>query len=425
MSRTFILDYDLVSAIGVGRDKVLKNINSNFSGAKKLSRFSTENLACDFGAEVTEPLAPLLGSFSESIRGACRYDRKLEMILACYVIMQQRLKSFFSDIDPLRTGLVFGLGIDISPIEELQKAIQANPELKDTYRMYQNLNATGDRVNLIGNPLDIPCTILARELNIAGFQKSALTACSASSQAVAFGAQAIRRNQADLVLVGGTDSLLNLLAMVAFAKLGIISPSDETPDKICKPLDRNRNSVLLGEGAGLMVLASESYVKSRGLRPTLEISGFGNTLDGYKITAPDPEAKGMTRAIQQALQMSEWKPEDVNYINMHGTGTMANDPLELKAIQQVFGHAAKKIAVSSTKDRHGHTIAAAGIIEICLLALAMENAVIPCTRNLQSPIREFEIDMVQSENRKVEIRKAMSNSFAFGGVNTVLAVQRI
>lgn len=425
MSRTFILDYDVVSSIGIGRNETLENLQTNYSGARKLKRFSTESLDCNVGAEIIKPLHPFLTNFSHSIQQACRYDRKLEMILACYAMMKDRLKSLFLDEDPLRTGLVFGLGIDITPVEELQKTIRESEFYKKPFPLYHKLNYTNDRMNLVGNPLDVACVILARELGIAGFQKSALTACSASSQATAFGMQAIHRNQADVVLVGGTDSLLNLLGMVAFAKLGIISPSEEAPDKICKPLDKNRGSVLLGEGAGLMVLASESYVKRRGLKPKLEITGWGNTLDGYKITAPDPEAKGMSRSIEQALRMSNWKPNDVQYINMHGTGTQANDPLELKAIQQVFGDASKNISVSSTKDRHGHLIAAAGIMEMCVLALSMENSFIPCTRNLSKPLIDEGLDLVRETNQKREIRKALSNSFAFGGVNTVLAVQRI
>ncbi len=424
MSRVFILDYDVLSSIGIGREETWKNIQANYSGAKKLSRFSTENLPCDFGAEITTPLSPQLSSFSESIQRACHFDRKLEMILSCYAIMKDRLKNYFSDHDPMRAGLIFGLGLDITPIENLHALMQKNPSMQEVITLYRDLNNTTDRMNIIANPLDIACVILARELKIAGFQKSTLTACSASSQSVAFGIEAIQRNKMDLILVGGTDSLLNTLGIVAFSKLGIISSSDEAPEQICKPLDKNRSSVLLGEGAGLMVLASESFVKARGLKPQLELTGFGNSLDGYKITAPDPEARGMRKAIEQALMTSGWEPSEVDYINLHGTGTIANDPLELKAIQDVFGKASENLTVSSTKDRHGHMIAAAGIMELCLLSICMEHDLVPCTRNLKRPILDGGLDLLREHNAKKEIRKALSNSFAFGGVNTVLAIQK-
>ena len=425
MSRVFILDYDVVSSIGIGRGDTFTNLKSNYSGAKHLSRFSTESLPCNVGAEISTPLSPFLSSFSDSIQRACHFDRKLEMILACYSLMKERLKSYFSDHDPLRAGLIFGLGLDITPIENLHELMQKNPNMQEVVALYRDLNATQNRMNIIANPLDVACVILAQELKIAGYQKSTLTACSASSQSVAFGIESIQRNKMDLILVGGTDSLLNTLGIVAFAKLGIISHSDESPEKICKPLDKNRSSVLLGEGAGLMVLASENFVKTRGLKPQLELTGFGNTLDGYKITAPDPEARGMRKALEQALKSSDWKSADVDYINLHGTGTIANDPLELKAIQEVFGSKSKNLAVSSTKDRHGHMIAAAGIMELCLLTICMENQLIPCTRNLTRPLIEDGLDLVRQQNANREIRKALSNSFAFGGVNTVLAVQKI
>lgn len=425
MSRVYIVDYDVVSAIGIGHEETWQNLEKNHSGARRISRFSTEGLSCDVAAEITTPLMPKLKAFSESIQRACHFDRKLEMILACYAIMSERLKLCFSDHDPLRAGLVFGLGLDITPIENLHLLMQKKPNLQEVVALYRDLNATQDRMNIIANPLDVACIILARELKIAGFQKSTLTACSASSQAVAFGMQAIQRNKMDVVLVGGTDSLLNTLGMVAFAKLGIILPSDEEPEQICKPLDKNRSSVLLGEGAGLMVLASEAFVKMRGLKPLLELTGFGNSLDGYKITAPDPEARGMRKAIEQALCRSKWRTSDVDYINLHGTGTTANDPLEIKAILDVFGEDSKGLSVSSTKDRHGHMIAAAGIMELCLLAMCMKKNVIPCTRNLTRPLIDGGLNLVRGKNEIKEIRKALSNSFAFGGVNTVLAVQKI
>lgn len=425
MSRVFIIDFDSVSAIGFGQEETWQNLQANFSGAKEISRFSTEGLACHVGAEITRPLSPYLTSFSKEIQQACEFDRKLEMILSCYSLMKERLKESFSDHDPMRAGLIFGLGLDITPIENLHHLMRQRPELIEVVSLYRDLNATGDRLNIISNPLDIACVILARELKIAGFQKSTLTACSASSQAVAFGMQAIQRNKMDLVLVGGTDSLLNTLGLVAFSKLGIIFPSSEAPEKICKPLDKNRNSVLLGEGAGLMVLASEKFVKARGLKPQLELTGFGNSLDGYKITAPDPEARGMRKAIEQAIKMSAWNLHDVDYVNLHGTGTIANDPLELQAILEVFGDAAKDLSVSSTKDRHGHMIAAAGIMELCLLSICMKRELIPCTRNLMRPLVENGMHLVRESNQNKEIRKALSNSFAFGGVNTVLAVQKI
>lgn len=426
MKSIYILDYETVSPIGIGKDALYAGLRANASGASMISRFSTEGLPVQIGAEIKHPLDAYLSEYPDNIRKTCHFDRKLEMLLACFSLFRPRLQTLLKDHDPARAGVILGLGLDITPVELLSGHLKNLSSPHELARILAEMNRSGrEGANTISNPIDVASIILARELRFAAFQKCVLTACSASSQAVAFSLDSLRRGETDLVLTGGADSLLNLLGLIAFSKLGIIAPSDEAPDQVCKPLDKNRNSVLLGEGAGLMLLASEDFVRARRLSPRLELLGYGNTLDGYKITAPDPSATGMRQAMSEALRASQLKPQDIDYINLHGTGTMANDSLELKAIQEVFGEWAPGVAVSSTKDRHGHLIAGAGILELCLLAVCMENNFIPCTRNLKKPILEKEIDLVKTENRAEKIRTALSNSFAFGGVNTCLALRNL
>jgi 3-oxoacyl-[acyl-carrier-protein] synthase II len=173
------------------------------------------------------------------------------------------------------------------------------------------------------------------------------------------------------------------------------------------------------------VLAGENAVEKMSLEPRLQLMGYGNTLDGYKITAPDPSALGMIRALSRALSSAGITPDQVDYINLHGTGTVANDPLELKAVEEVFGEWAPQMPISSTKDRHGHAIAAAGGQEFVITCLCMENDFIPCNVNLKKPINEAGVKLVKDENINVPLHICLTSNFAFGGVNTVLALQRI
>jgi 3-oxoacyl-[acyl-carrier-protein] synthase II len=172
------------------------------------------------------------------------------------------------------------------------------------------------------------------------------------------------------------------------------------------------------------VLAGEDTVEALGLTPGMELAGFGNTLDAYKITAPDPSGKGIKRALQEALSDAGIAPGEVDYINLHGTGTRNNDGVELDSLEYVFGDAFKNVALSSTKDRHGHAIAAAGIQEFAILCECMNNDLIPCNLNLEKPISQGEADLVQYQNREKEINIGMTVNFAFGGVNTALVVRK-
>ena len=239
------------------------------------------------------------------------------------------------------------------------------PEL-ETY-----LNSNSSKVNLVNNPYDIHSLYLAEKFKAGAFQKSILTACVSSTQAIALGYESILNKEAKVVIAGGTDSLVNLVPLTSFGKLGVI-PETATGTE-CTPFDRNRNGTLAGEAAGFVILASEEFINQNNIQPLGQIMGYGNSLDGYKITAPDPSGISMTKAIENALSNSGLKSSQIDYINAHGTGTRHNDELELRCIGKALGEDAKRIPISSTKDRHGHAIAAAGIQELCLLLELMKD----------------------------------------------------
>jgi 3-oxoacyl-(acyl-carrier-protein) synthase len=287
------------------------------------------------------------------------------------------------------------------------------PEL-ETY-----LNSNSSKVNLVNNPYDIHSLYLAEKFKAGAFQKSILTACVSSTQAIALGYESILNKEAKVVIAGGTDSLVNLVPLTSFGKLGVI-PETATGTE-CTPFDRNRNGTLAGEAAGFVILASEEFINQNNIQPLGQIMGYGNSLDGYKITAPDPSGISMTKAIENALSNSGLKSSQIDYINAHGTGTRHNDELELRCIGKALGEDAKRIPISSTKDRHGHAIAAAGIQELCLLLELMKHETMPSNLKLKSPCSE-EFNLLR-ENKKKKITYALTNNFAFGGINTVLAIK--
>jgi 3-oxoacyl-[acyl-carrier-protein] synthase II len=426
-SRVFVLDYDLISPLGVGKERVFSSLANNYLAGAKIERFSTDGMNYTVAAEIKEDLSDLYKHEDSRIKEALVYDRKLELIVACFHLMKDRLEMFFSGTAPDRAGVALGLGADVIPYEQIDPLLSryaSNPSLAYGNTI-NHLNQKQGKINRVLNPADFSAIYLANKLKLGAFQKTLLTACAASTQAIALAFDSIRTGEADMVLCGGTDSIIDMISYTAFSKLGVLSAADRPENKTCCPFDTRRDGTLAGEGSSLIVLANEGAIMRLGVAPKSEILGYGNTLDGYKITAPDPDAVGMKRALKGALIDACLEPEQVDYINLHGTGTWANDPLEVKSIIEVFGPAAESLPISSTKDRHGHGIAAAGGQEFVITCLCMENNLIPCTVNLESPIEKEKVNLVQGENLEGDLNICMTNNFAFGGINTVIAIRKM
>ncbi len=425
--KVFVIDYDLISPLGIGKEAVFKNIEKNFSAAKTLTRFSTEGLPLDFAAEITTPLNNFYKNENDTINEIAAYDRKFELAIASYFLMEERLNNLSEFINPARAGIVFGLGVDVPPITTFEKSLNSDFEISEDsiIDFLKKINKTKGFMNQFLNPLDISALFIANKMKLGAFQKTVLTACTASTQSIAIGYDSIVNDEADITITGGSDSIINPLAFMAFTKLGVLSTNTINPLKACRPFDITRNGTLAGEASGICILASEDFVIKNKLIPKFEILGYGNTLDAYNITSPDPKGIGMRRAFQMALKNSKIKPSDVDYINLHGTGTRSNDEVEINAVRMAFGDCAANIPMSSTKDRHGHAIASAGIQEFSILGLCMENDLIPCNVNLEKPIGHGEVDLVKGNNRTKKINIGLTANFAFGGVNTVIAVKKI
>jgi beta-ketoacyl-acyl-carrier-protein synthase II len=265
--------------------------------------------------------------------------------------------------------------------------------------------------------------LLLHRFGIRGYATSVHTACASGSQAVGTAMKLIRRGTADYVLAGGFDSMIDPIGLASFCLLGALSPDNETPERASRPFDATRNGFVLGEGAGLLVLEAWDAARRRGARIYAELAGDGNSLSSYRITDSHPSGDGPIQAIRQALAAAGVLPDEVDYLNAHGTSTVMNDRSECAAVRAVFGSHAGQIGVSSTKSLMGHLIAGAGAVEAAVCALAIHRGVLPVNANLAAPDPECDLDFVRGQPRVRRIRVAISNSFGFGGSNSCLALR--
>jgi 3-oxoacyl-[acyl-carrier-protein] synthase II len=265
---------------------------------------------------------------------------------------------------------------------------------------------------------------LAAHFRLLGPNYNCLTACAASSQAIGEATEMIRHGDADLMLAGGAHSMIHPFGVTGFNLLTALSTHNEAPAKASRPFDLNRDGFVLGEGAGMLILEELEHAKKRGAVIHAEMTGYGSTADAFRVTDSHPDGRGAITCIGNALKDAGVNPEDVGYINAHGTSTQVNDRVESLAIKQVFGDAAYKTPVSSSKSMLGHLIAAAGAVELITCVEAMRRGVLPPTINYDTPDPGCDLDYVPNEAREKRAFHALSNSFGFGGQNVSLVVSR-
>lgn len=262
-------------------------------------------------------------------------------------------------------------------------------------------------------------------LNAKGAAHTMVTACASGTDALGVALDMIRAGRADIVIAGGTEATITEYCVGGFCAMKALSTKyNDTPTKSCRPFDLNRDGFVMGEGAGILILESEEHAKARNAKVYAELAGYGGTGDAYHLTAPDPEASGAKRAFILAMEDAEITPEQVNYINAHGTSTPLNDPMETKAIKAAFGDHAYKLKVSSTKSMTGHLLGAAGAVEAIICSLAIKEGFYPPTINYETPDPECDLDVVPNKGVEGEIDVAVSSSLGFGGHNGVLALKK-
>jgi nodulation protein E len=274
------------------------------------------------------------------------------------------------------------------------------------------------------HPLTIPKTManagashISMDLGLSGPAYTVSTACSSANHAMGQAFHLVRDGHADMAVTGGSEAMFTIGMLKAWEAMRVISPDT------CRPFSKDRRGMVLGEGGAVMILEPLDAAKARGARIYAEICGFGMTSDAHHLTQPTTE--GPARAMRSALNDAGLAPEAIGYINAHGTGTPGNDPVETRAIRSVFGDHADKVAVSSTKSLHGHALGAAGALEAVATILALKNGILPPTANYSEPDPECDLDYIPNQPRVARVEAALSNSFAFGGLNAVLAFRTV
>lgn len=331
-----------------------------------------------------------------------------------------------SRIDPTRFGVYLGSGEGQQDFDRFTQMMVAglDGERFDVVRfVLKGLEILNPLAELEQEP-NMPAGHLASMFNAQGPNVNCLTACAASSQAVGEAVEIIRRGEADIMLAGGTHTMIHPFGVTGFVLLTALSTRNDDPKRASRPFDRNRDGFVLGEGAGMVVLEEMEHAKRRGARIYGEITGYGSTADAFRITDTHPEGRGAISCMKMALADAGLNIDQIDYINAHGTSTVVNDRVETLAIKRVFGERAYKIPVSSTKSMLGHLIAAAGVVELIFCLLAIRDNVVPPTINYETPDPDCDLDYVPNQAREVRCNHALSNSFGFGGQNITLIASR-
>lgn len=406
--RVVITGMGAITPIGTGIPAFWDGLISGKSGVGPIQQFDTTGFSTTIAAEVLD-FEPT--DYMER-KDARRMDRFTQFAIAG-ARMAVDDAGLDERIDWERVGVLIGSGIGgIHTLEEQCRNL---------------LDKGPDRVSPFFVPMMIP-DIASGQVSIAlgakGHNACTVTACASGTNAIGDSFKIIQRGDADLMVTGGTEAAISPLAMAGFCSAKALSRRNDDPQGASRPFDKDRDGFVMGEGCGILILEEYEHAKARGARMYAEVIGYGCTGDAYHITAPAPEGDGARRALLAALQDGGVSPEEVGYINAHGTSTEYNDKFETMAIKAVFGPKAYDLAISSTKSMTGHLLGAAGGVEAIATALALERGVLPPTINYETPDPECDLDYVPNEARRQRIEVAISNSFGFGGHNAVLVFRR-
>jgi 3-oxoacyl-[acyl-carrier-protein] synthase II len=365
-----------------------------------------------FGGQITA--AEFDPNKSVDFKTAKRMDRFSVFALCAGIHAVKDAGIDFSKENTHRCGVIVGSGIGgISTMEEEYDVLLAKG-----VRRVSPFTVPKLMVNAAAGNLSI-------QWGLKGPVSATATACATAGNAIIDAYKTIQYEDADVMIAGGSEAALTKLGLASFCALRALSTRNEEPAKASRPFEKNRNGFVMSEGAGVVVLEEYERAKARGARIYAELVGVGATGDGCHITAPDENGAGAAMAMQKALAEAKINPEQIGYINAHGTSTELGDLAETKAVKQVFGSAAKKVAISSTKSALGHSLGASGGIELVITALALTRGHLPPTINYDEPDPECDLDYVPNVARRATMQYAMSNSFGFGGHNTSLLIAKV
>jgi 3-oxoacyl-[acyl-carrier-protein] synthase II len=407
--RVVVTGIGIVSALGTGTDRSWENLLAGTSGAATITLFDVSEYPVQFAAEVKD-FNPEDFMEKKEVR---KFDRFIHFALAATKFAVDQSGLDFDHVDRERVGVYIGSGIGgFRTIEEEHtKLLSHGPR----------------RIS----PFFIPATIINMASGLVsirygakGPNSAAVTACSSSSHCIGDSFKIIQRGDADVMIAGGSEAAITPMGIGGFAAMKAISDRNDDPQRASRPFDKQRDGFVVGEGAGVLILEELEHARRRGATIYGEIVGYGMTADAFHITAPPPDGDGAKRAMEIAIRDGGATPDQVDYVNAHGTSTPLNDKLETIALKRVFGDHVSKVRISSTKSMTGHLLGAAGGLESAITTLAVYHQIVPPTINYEVPDPECDLDYTPNQARKTNIRYALSNSFGFGGTNAVLLMKQ-
>ncbi len=406
--RVVVTGLGVVSPIGTGHQAFWEGLATGQSGVGRIARFDASAFATQIAAEVRD-FDPTTYMDRKEAR---RNDRFVQFAYAATRMALDDARFAITPANAARTGVLIGSGIGGAATWEDQHRtlIERGPDRVSPFfvpMMIVNM-ATGVVSILTGAKGPSSCVV---------------TACATGGNAIGDAARLIQHGDADVMLAGGAEAAITPLSMAGFSSMKAMSTRNDDPAHAVRPFDATRDGFVMGEGAGVVVLEALEHAEARGAQVLAELTGYGVTADAYHITQPDPEGDGACRSMAAAIADAGIAPEEIDYINAHGTSTPYNDRLETLAIKRLFGAHAKRLPVSSTKSMTAHLLGAAGGVEFIACVLALRRQVIPPTINYAVPDPDCDLDYVPNAARPAHLRTVMSNAFGFGGHNAILILR--
>ena len=406
--RVVVTGLGIVSPVGIGVPAAWDAILAGRSGIGPITQFDASGFPSRIAGEVKDfDVAKYL-----SAKEARRYDRFVHyaLVAAMEAVQDAGLGGDFAG-DKERIGVSIGSGIGGLPmIEATARAYYGGGGLKKVSPFF-----------VPGTIVNMPAGLVSIQYGYQGPNLAMATACSTANHSIGEAARIIEYGDADVMVAGGSESTVSALGVGGFCAARALSERNDDPATASRPWDVGRDGFVLGEGAGILVLEAYEHARARAARVYCELAGYGMSADAYHITAPPEDGGGAARAMRNALANAALQPEDIDYVNAHGTSTPLGDLAECRAVKQAFGEHARKLAVSSTKSMTGHLLGAAGGVEAVFTVLAIRDQVAPPTANLVNQDPQCDLDFVPLTARKMHIHGALSNSFGFGGTNATLA----
>ncbi|MEX2270154.1 MAG: beta-ketoacyl-ACP synthase II [Vicinamibacterales bacterium] len=407
--RVVVTGVGLVSPLGVGTEANWQALLAGQSGIGPITRFDASLFAARIAGEV-KGFDPLQFMEKKDVK---KMDIFIQFAVAAaqFAMDDAGLKVTPAIADHVGVFIASGIGGFTTIEREHRELIAGGPRRISPFFIPSTI------INLAAGQVSI--RFGARGPNLA-----TCTACTASAHAVGEAMEIIKRGDADVMIAGGSEAAITPMGVGGFAAMRALSTRNDEPQRASRPFDKGRDGFVMGEGSGIVILEELETAKARGASIYAEIAGYGLTSDAYHLTGQPEEAHGAVRSMQMAIRKAGIRPDEIDYINAHGTSTPINDPTETLAVKTVLGEHARKVAMSSTKSMTGHLLGAAGGLEAGITALAVKHQIAPPTINLDDPDEGCDLDYVANVSRKLPIRHALSNSFGFGGTNGTLLLKR-